>query len=289
MSEHILLADCIQQSTGVVLHDKPYLFENRLGPLMKEYGLKTFDEVARCFSANTDVGLHERVVETMTTHETRFFRDEHVFDAFNDQIVPEWLARQREESGGQALPELRIWSAACSTGQEPYSIAISILEKSPGLAKRVRIVATDLSAPTLKRAVEGRYSAFEVQRGLPAHLLERYFSKDQSLYVAKDVLRRMIEFRTQNLVSDPAPGRFDIVFCRNVAIYFTAAERTRLYQKISNSLSRDGVLVLGSAESPTGYYDHFVRRERGLAQYYEMNMSRVTWFAPPGAGQSPGK
>ncbi len=278
MSDHVALADCVAREAGVILHDKAYLFENRLRPIMKEFGLSTFDEIAARFRADGD--LRERVLDTMTTHETRFFRDEHLFLAFTKQIIPELLSTQREDAGNGVL---RIWSAGCSTGQEPYSILISILEHHPRLAGRVKILATDVSRPTLERAIQGRFSAFEVQRGMTPALLGRYFQQEGGDYVLRETYRSQVEFRIQNLVMDPVPGTFDVIFCRNVAIYFTTEERSKLFGRFAQNLRRDGVLILGGAESPTGFYDNFVRRECGLAQYYEMNMSRVTWFPKPGA------
>lgn len=303
--EHARLVSAIHRLTGVFLEDdKLYLLDSRLGELIKKHGLRNWDEAATKLEAGTDQEFIDSLVDRITTHETRFFRDESIFDALIMQIVPEWLKRNglsvdgifgntmniwasdagttisssMTPAGGVAGSGLRIWCAACSTGQEPYSIAMMLTEKMPRVAAITNILASDISQDTLRRAREGAYTRFEIDRGLPETYRKRYFTTEGDNFRINESMRKAITFRQVNLISDPFPTGQDIIFCRNVSIYFTDEQKKVLYRRLKEALKPDGILVLGSAESLSGYLENFVIREFGLARYYEVNASGVFIF-----------
>lgn len=276
---HAALRSAIHKRTGVALEeDKIYLVEARLSDLMREYSISSYDDMAHAFENTSDPEFFNQVVDRITTHETRFFRDESIFDAFVVQIIPEWFEKRGITRANPGSTPLDIWSAACSTGQEVYSLAMLICEKYPEFAKKVRFLGTDISIPTLEKARNGIYSAFEMERGIPDHFRSRYFNSVPGGMQIAQSIRAMVEFRVLNLVSDSYPASFDIIFCRNVCIYFTEEEKKRVFSRLASVLKPDGILVLGSAESLGGYCSNYVMRECGLARYYEMNNSSVTMF-----------
>lgn len=248
------LAEFLQARSGLVLTpDKMYLVETRLGPLMRREGLPDLAALVGRVKAAFAGPIADEVVELMTTNETLFFRDGKPFDHLKEKVWPR-LAATRGRGG-----TIRVWSAACSTGQEPYSIAISALDSAPVLDEvRVEILATDIARDALRRAAAGRYSQFEVQRGLPIAALMRYFVKDGAEWVVKDEVRRLVRFREWNLLAPPDPlGRFDVVFLRNVLIYFDQATKTRVLDHVASVLAPDGVLYLGGAETVLGISTRF--------------------------------
>jgi chemotaxis protein methyltransferase CheR len=194
-----------------------------------------------------------QVVDAMTTNETSFFRDRHPFDAMKKVLLPGLVERRA------AQRHLRIWSAACSTGQEAYSLAMMLRDDFPLLAAwRIEIIGTDISPSAVARARDGAYSTFEVQRGLPIQLLIRHFDQAGEQWRIKPGLRRMADFREFNLLSELAPlGQFDIILCRNVLIYFDIPTKTRVLQAMHRRLARDGALILGGAESVFGICDSY--------------------------------
>lgn len=303
--EHARLVTAIHKLTGVFLEDdKLYLLESRLGELMKKHGVATWDAVAGALETNSDKDFVDAVVDRITTHETRFFRDESIFDALAMQIIPEWLKRTGvnaegilgntvnvwsnaggttisgsiDPAGGIGGPRLNLWCAACSTGQEPYSISMLLHEKLPRVAAITAITATDISRDTIRRARQGLYTRFEIDRGLPDNYRQRYFAAEGENFRINEAMRSSVNFGQLNLISDAYPGSYDIIFCRNVSIYFTDAQKKVLYQRLKSALKPDGVLILGSAESLSGYLENFVIREFGLARYYEVNASNVFIF-----------
>ncbi|EPG65964.1 CheR family methyltransferase [Leptospira wolffii] len=273
-----VLMEAIKEITGLSLsEDKTYLLESRLSDLMTDYRLGNFRELSERFRNGSDREFREKVIERVTTHETKFFRDESIFGAILERIIPEILERKKES--GTADPVIRIWSAACSTGQEPYSIAIAIREKLPHVFKNIRILGTDIAKDTIEKAKQGIYSAFEIGRGLTDYHLEKYFDEiSPSQYKVQQEIASIIEFKQHNLVSDPYPKGFDLILCRNVSYYFELQERIRLFDKIKNSLNADSFLILGSAESITEYSQSFIIREFGLCRFYELNSSNFTLF-----------
>lgn len=274
------IAVVIKTLTGVNIEpEKYYLFEHRFPELLKEFGLKDLADLLQHIEHGLDKKLLSRVTEKITTHETRFFRDESIFDALVEQIIPEWKDRNAIMGAEIQYPPLKIWSAACSTGQEVYSIGMMIAEFHPQLLRKTQIIATDISEESVTSAAAGMYTEFELTRGLPEKYREKYFEKAEKGAAVKKALLPAVEFRTMNLLQDPAPDRFDFIFCRNVAYYFAPEARAKLFSKMQAALKKDGVLVLGSAESLSGVLTDYVLREFGLARYYELNTENVTMFA----------
>ena len=218
---------------------------------------------------NGDTKLATNVVEAMTTNETFFFRDKVPFDHLRDTILPGLIQARA------ARKSLRIWSAASSTGQEPYSIAMCLKEKGASLAGwRIEIVATDLSQEVLEKSKAGVYSQFEVQRGLPIQLLVKYFTQSGDIWQLNADVRSMMQFRQLNLLQDFSHlGAFDVIFCRNVLIYFDQDTKAVIFDRLAKSLEADGTLLLGAAESVVGITDAFrpVADRRGL---YQLNPAR---------------
>jgi chemotaxis protein methyltransferase CheR len=263
------LQDFVYRESGIVLEeDKHYLLQARLMPILKGLQLRTIDDV--CFKLRTgDTELGRRVVEAMTTNETLFFRDPSLFDALRTVMVPA-LMKQRE-----ATRRLAFWSAAASSGQEAYSLAMLLLEM--GLLAQgwsIQILGTDLSAQVLDRARQGRYMQIEVNRGLPAPYLVRYFSKQGLEWQLKDNVRSMVRFDRFDLRQSPTPlGTFDIVFCRNVLIYFDIATKKKILAGIRHVLRDDGCLLLGGAEAILDLDGNYARQVVGQASVYRKAVS----------------
>ena len=226
--------------------DKDYLVQARLDPILKRRGLASLAALADRMRA--DAALEREVVEAMTTNETLFFRDGKPFDHLRDVMLP-----RLHVSRPKGMP-IRIWSAAASSGQEAYSLAMLVSEMGAALGGRmVEIVGTDIAREPLARATRGLYSQFEVQRGLPARLLARHFTKEADGWQIDRKLRDMVRFREWNLLSDLSGlGRFDVVFCRNVLIYFDQPTKARALTAIGRQLAADGVIYLGSADTVLG-------------------------------------
>jgi len=242
--------------------DKQYLIESRLLPLARKAGLPGIPELVQKMKGVGSTALIAQVVEAMTTNETFFFRDKVPFDHFRDTIMPELLrARASRKS-------IRIWCAAGSTGQEPYSLAICLKEMGAALAGwRVEILATDLSQEVLEKSKAGIYSQFEVQRGLPIQMLVKYFKQNGELWQINPELRAMIQHRPLNLLHDFSQlGSFDVIFCRNVLIYFDQDTKTNIFGRLARIMEPDGFLVLGAAETVVGLTEAFkpVADKRGL-------------------------
>jgi chemotaxis protein methyltransferase CheR len=260
--EYDYLRKLLKDRSGLVLSsDKQYLVESRLTPLARKVGLQTLSDLVQKLKCANE-RLIVDVVEAMTTNESFFYRDKIPFDHFRDVIVPALMsARARER-------RLRIWCAAASTGQEPYSLAMSLREIKEKLGGwRVEILGTDLSMEVLEKAKAGVYSQFEVQRGLPIQLLVKYFSQVGDTWQIAPDIRAMVQYRALNLLGDFSHlGKFDVVFCRNVLIYFDQETKTGVLSRIAKLLEPDGYLVLGAAETVVGLTDAFrpVPEKRGL-------------------------
>ncbi|CAN5249649.1 protein-glutamate O-methyltransferase CheR [soil metagenome] len=232
--------------------DKQYLVESRLVPLARKANLAGIDELVQQIK-NGSAALGSEVVEAMTTNETFFFRDKVPFDHLREMIIPD-LVKARA-----ARRSLRIWCAAASTGQEPYSIAMCLKEMTALLAGwRIEIIATDISQQVLEKCKSGMYSQFEVQRGLPIQLLVKYFKQVGETWQINADLRSMIQFRPLNLLQDfSSLGKFDLIFCRNVLIYFDQDMKSQIFGRLGWSLESDGFLALGAAETVVGLTDAF--------------------------------
>lgn len=243
--------------------EKRYLVESRLGILCRRRGIAGLDALVRRLRLDNDRELESAVVEAMTTNETLFFRDRLPFDMFRDVIMPEKLATNA------AKRSLRIWCAAVSSGQEAYSLAMILDEMAPRLAGwKVEIVGTDISAEILERARAGLYSQFEVQRGLPIQLLLKYFKQEGDKWRVCERIRNMVELKAHNLL-EPSDhlGQFDVIFCRNVLIYFDVPTKARVMAALSQRLvAPDGAFVLGAAETVIGITTTIVpdKQHRGL-------------------------
>ncbi len=247
-----LLSTLVRERSGLVLtEDKVYLLESRLVPLARRRGLNTLEDLASELRRTNDEKLKEDITEAMTTNETFFFRDNKPFDIFKENILPHLLKAR----AGQKT--LRIWNAACSTGQEPYSLAMLLKEESAKLTGwRVEIMATDISNEVLEKAKAGLYSQFEVQRGLPIQLLIKYFQQMGEMWQIDSSIRAMVKFEKLNLLDNLSRvGGFDVIFCRNVLIYFDNPTKAKVLNQMRNILAKDGALFLGGAETVLGICD----------------------------------
>lgn len=256
-------AALLKEKSGLTLTpDKSYLLESRLSPVAKQWGFNSLEALTMALNGVPDPGLVKDVVEAMTTNETSFFRDTRPFDTFQNTVLP-YMEKAR---AGQK--KLRIWCAACSSGQEPYSLAM-ILEdlktKMPGWS--YEIIATDIDHKILEQAKKAEYTQFEVQRGLPIQMLMNYFEQDEKIWRLKDVIRDKVQYKYFNLLDSMSlMGQFDIIFCRNVLIYFDVETKKATLDKMLKQVTPDGFLFLGGAETVMGVTDSFVNAPdlRGL-------------------------
>jgi chemotaxis protein methyltransferase CheR len=242
----------LRERSGLVLSaDKHYLLESRLLPVARRAGLASLAGLVHRLRGIDCEALAAEVVEAMTTNESFFFRDRIPFEHFRDTIIPRLIAARNHRR------RIRIWCAAASTGQEPYSLAMSIKEMGDRLSGwQIEIIATDISSEALRRARSGIYSQFEVQRGLPIMLLLKYFKQIGENWQIGPDIRAMVQFRVLNLISDFSRlGMFDLVFCRNVLIYFDQPTKISVLDRLAQNLDRDGYLVLGAAETVVGLTD----------------------------------
>jgi len=252
-SDYEYLRKLLKERSGLDLSaDKQYLVESRLLPLARKSSLPGIPELVQKMKGGTEA-LTAEVVEAMTTNETFFFRDKIPFDHLKEAVIPA-LVQARA-----ARRSLRIWCAASSTGQEPYSIAMCLKEAGSLLSGwRTEIVATDLSLAVLEKSKAGIFSQFEVQRGLPIQMLVKYFTQNGELWQLNAEIRSMVQHRQLNLLQDFSHlGTFDIVFCRNVLIYFDQNTKANIFERISRMLEPDGVMALGAAESVVGITNAF--------------------------------
>lgn len=261
--EFAFLRTYVKQRSGIDLgDDKGYLVECRLIPVAREAGLGTLGELVATLSAAHEGELSRKVVEAMTTNESSFFRDRVPFENFREAMIPHFLEQRVRQR------TMRIWCAAASTGQEPYSLAMAVLEESQRLAGwRTDILATDLSSAVVSRGQRGTFSQFEVQRGVPIQLLMKYFDQRDDRWEVREAVRRLVRWRVFNLLETYASlGRFDIIFCRNVLIYFDRQTKADVLARMAAALEPDGFLVLGAAETVVGLTDRFepVEGRRGM-------------------------
>jgi len=266
------LAILVKERSGLVLtQDKAYLLESRLMPVARKRGMKGLEELVTSLRTRMDTALAEEITEAMTTNESFFFRDIKPFDIFRDTVLPNLLKTRAHKKS------FRIWCAAASSGQEPYSIAMVLQEAAAQLAGwRYEIIGTDISTEILNKAKSGLYSQFEVQRGLPVQHLVKYFKKRDDLWQIDSALRGMVEYKEFNLLEDmKSLGTFDVVFCRNVLIYFDQQTKGEVLGKMAQQISDDGVLYLGGAETVLGISDAF-KPVPGLRGIYARTVSEVS-------------
>ncbi len=261
--DYDFLRKCLKARSGLVLSaDKQYLVESRLLPVARKAGLGSLGELVATLKRDNADALMTAVVEAMTTNETFFFRDRVPFENFRARVLPALLSARRTSR------TIRIWCAATSTGQEPYSLAMALSEMAGDVAGwRIDLIATDLSNGVLEKARQGIYSQFEVQRGLPIQLLIKYFTRVGDMWQIAPEIRAMVKYQQLNLLTDFSHlGVFDLIFCRNVLIYFDQGTKTDLLNRIARVIAGDGYLVLGAAETVVGLTDGFktVAERRGL-------------------------
>lgn len=257
----------VAEHAGIVLDEgKGYLVESRLLPIARKRGVASPDELVSQLRRSGDPELRSAIVEAMTTNETTFFRDSEPFEALRHHVLPDLIARRR------ATKKLRIWCGAASTGQEPYSVTMLLREHFPELAAwDVSHTATDLSEEVLRRARQGRFSRLEVNRGLPASYLVKYFDKDATDWVIKPTIRSAVRFDRMNLIKTwTLSGPFDLVMLRNVMIYFDAPTKRRILDGVRRLLTPDGYVFLGSAESTLGVHDAFERQTWQRTGFYRL-------------------
>ena len=261
--EYDYVCKLLKQRSGLVLSsDKQYLLEGRLLPIVRRLDLGSLGGLVAKLRAPGSEPLIVQVVEAMTINESFFYRDKVPFDNFNEAIMPALIAARANQR------RLRIWCAAASTGQEPYSLAMCLKEMRHKLnGWRIDIVATDLSLEVLEKATAGVYSQFEVQRGLPVQMLVKYFTQNGDTWQISPEIRAMVQYRPLNLLRDFGPlGNFDVVFCRNVLICFDQPTKVDILHRIAKLMPPDGYLVLGAAETVVGLTERFkpLTDRRGL-------------------------
>lgn len=258
-----LYKDLLYEKSGLMLTpDKSYLLDSRLSPVAKKWNFISIELMTLQLRAIPDADLVRDVVEAMTTNETSFFRDMKPFTEFENTILPALMKKNAKTK------HIRIWCAAASTGQEPYSLAMILKEKEAQLKGwKIEIIATDISEEVLEIAKRGVYTQFEVQRGLPVTYLLKYFEQINEKWRLKDDIRTMVKYGYFNLLSDMSRlGTFDLIFCRNVLIYFDQKTKAKVLEKMSARLDKEGFLFLGGAETVLGVTNKFVimPEKRGL-------------------------
>lgn len=266
--EFDLLREYIRTICGISIHDdKTYLVQQRLEPLVIAAGAKSFLEYYELIKKDTSLSTKEKIIDAITTNETSFFRDVHPFESFKNKILPDLgklIKDRKNRSYDRKGSKVNIWCAAASTGEEPYSLAILIYEyvkanQFSGIAlEDFRILATDISTEILAKAISGEYNGIAINRGLTNENKEKYFEERGKFWGIKDFIRSMVEFRQINLINPfKMLGGFDIIFCRNVLIYFDIETKSRIFDQFYDMLADDGYLILGSTESTYGMTNAF--------------------------------
>lgn len=272
-----LYRDLLKEKSGLTLTpDKSYLLDSRLTPVARKWNYANLEAMTMALRVMPPPELIKEIVEAMTTNETSFFRDSKPFDQFRDVIVPHMIKAR------SAVKKVRIWCAAASTGQEPYSLAMVIKEnaaKFPGLT--FEIVATDIDTAVLETAKKGEYSQFEVQRGLPIQMLMKYFEQKGDRWHLKQDIKSMVQYKPFNLLTPMATlGKFDIIFCRNVLIYFDRETKAKVLENMATLLPEDGIVVLGGAETVLGITEAFKPLDNTRGMYVKPTCTSIT---PPAA------
>jgi chemotaxis protein methyltransferase CheR len=274
-ADYDYLRKLLKERSGLVLSaDKQYLVESRLLPVAHRAGIETLAELVQKLRGLKNEPLVTEVAEAMTTNESFFFRDKLPFEHFRETIMPALLAARARHR------RIRIWCAAASTGQEPYSLAMSLKEMGEKIAGRqVEIVATEFSTQVLEKAKSGIFSQFEVQRGLPIQLLIKYFDQIGDSWQINPDVRAMVQFRPFNLLHEFTHlGTFDLVFCRNVLIYFDQETKVNIFSRLARAMEPDGFLALGAAETVVG-----------LTEVFKPFPERRGLYRPSGAAAAPAR
>lgn len=258
-----MLQESVFAEVGIVLHDdKSYLFQSRLAPVVQQLNLRSINELCNVMHRPANTEIRRMVAEAMTTNETYFFRDPLQYEAIKKELLPRLAEEQRDRK------KMSFWSAASSTGQEAYSLAMLLLEQGYG-SWNLQIVGTDASSKIVERARLGLYHQIEVNRGLPASLLVKHFKRSGVNWQLSDAVRNMVQFESGDLrKSMRTRGPFDLVFCRNVLIYFDKETKMQILREIRGTLFRGGWLLLGGSETAINIEEWFERRNIGNMTYY---------------------
>lgn len=271
LDEIRLISNFIHEQCGIVLDDsKGYLIESRFAELMEEFACTSYRQLCQLARNASDRVLLNRMIDAISTNETSFFRDRKPFELFKYKILPDLL--DRKYAAGKDSRPIKIWSAACSTGQEVYTVAITVLDLlgKDAFKHRIQIVGTDISDAAIVKASRGVYSQLEVERGLPESFKGRYFTPERQNYRVNDELRALVYFKKINLMQPLSSlDQFDVIFCRNVAIYFNLANRKILFNRLADQLKPQGFLLIGSTESLYGISDRFIRKEYHNTAFYQ--------------------
>jgi chemotaxis protein methyltransferase CheR len=272
-SEVQIFSNYIHALCGINIDQgKAYLLETRLGKLLQREGCDSFTAFYHKVKKDLTRRLEKEIIDAITTNETHFFRDRSPFELLKHKIIPEVIDNRSAKTPKGAPVNIRIWSSACATGQEVFSIAI-VLRELLGMNDRfnIKLIGTDISNAAIKQASYGSYNKFEIERGLPPERLQRFFSNNGDSWRIKDEIRAMATFQRLNLMEPfTGLGRFDIIFCRNVAIYFKFEDRAALFNKIANALEPDGYLIIGSTESLTGVCSRFIPKRHLKSIFYQL-------------------
>jgi chemotaxis protein methyltransferase CheR len=269
--EIALLSKYIYGISGISIEkSKAYLLETRFNKILEEEGCGTYTDLYHKAKGDPKKRLEYKLIDAITTNETLFFRDNGPFELIRHKILPELVDARAAKSNGK--PNLRIWSAAASTGQEVYSIAIVVRELlGPSSGYNLNLLGTDISDAAIAQASYGTYNKFEIERGLERSKLAKYFTSAGANWKIKDELRAMATFRKLNLMTPfTALGKWDIIFCRNVAIYFTLEDRKKLFNRLADALEPDGYLIIGSTESLTGICPRFIPKRHLKSIFYQL-------------------
>jgi len=265
-TDYAFLSDFLLESSGLALgSNKEYLLEGRLVPLAQSWGLAGIEEMVQVLRKGQDKRLSSAVTEAMTTNETSFFRDKSPFEDLKSHILPALIAARKD------VKTLRFWCAAASSGQESYSTVMLLKESFPDILQnwRLEFIATDISNNMLTRAEAGVYTQFEVQRGLPIQYLMKYFTQCPAGWQLNDEIRKRVTFRNQNLLENfHSLGKFDLIFCRNVLIYFENSVKQQILERMHMLMKPDGYLLMGAAETVLGITDKFSRFKKCTSAVY---------------------
>ena len=268
--EFQLLKKYIYESSEIALEKgKEYLLETRLNFLLEEYGCSTFKDLYLKSKSDISKKLQEKIIDAISTNETYFFRDKAPFELLQHKILPDLIDRRSKESASK--PSIKLWSAASSTGQEIYSIAMTLNDMGISTANyNIKLLGTDISDSAVAQASYGSYNKFEVSRGLERKKLDKYFQQQGDKWRINDQIRIMVQFKKMNLMKPfTGIGKFDIILCRNVMIYFTEEDRKKIYNNIARALEPDGYLLIGSTESLTNVTDLFQSQRYLQSTFYQ--------------------
>lgn len=272
ISKYILTISGISLDTG-----KEYLIETRLRPILKKYNCNSFKDLYDSAIRDPKKTIEKEIIDAISTNETYFFRDKNPFELLKFKVLPDLIDKRASSQRPNSPVNLRIWSSASSTGQEIYSTAMILHELGIANSRQynVKLVGTDISDAAIAKASYGKYNKFEVARGLTPDRLKKHFSKMGEDWRIKDEVRSMVSFQKTNLLKPISTiGKFDIIFCRNVAIYFNPPDRKKLYQTIANSLEKDGYLIIGSTESLTNDTQMFKPQRYLNSTFYQFKGQR---------------